>query len=78
MVDFAIYGKPNGGEVDLSLLLEEKTFELDGIKTLISRNHYTRDRFWQIYNQPNYQAAKLRLDPQGVFPRLFEKLHRVE
>jgi FAD/FMN-containing dehydrogenase len=79
MIDCAIYGKPNGASaVDYSKLLEDKTFDLDGVKTLISRNHYTEERFWQIYNRDNYSAAKAKLDPRGVFPGLFEKFHRVE
>ena len=57
-------------------MLEEKTYELDGIKTLISRNHHTRERFWQIFNRANYEAAKARLDPRAVFPSLYEKFHK--
>jgi FAD/FMN-containing dehydrogenase len=77
--DCAVYGKPNGDPgVDWSQVLEEKTHELDGIKTLISRNHYSAEQFWTVYNQPNYQAAKAQLDPRGVFKGLFEKFHRVE
>jgi len=57
--------------------LEEKTWELGGIKTLISRNHYTAERFWRIYDEPSHRAAKARLDPHGVFRDLYEKLHRV-
>jgi FAD/FMN-containing dehydrogenase len=74
--DCAIYGKPNAGEVDLSEALEEKTWELGGVKTLIGRNHYARERFWQVYNSDNYREAKRRLDPQGAFPDLYEKFHR--
>jgi FAD/FMN-containing dehydrogenase len=78
-VDCAVYGKPNGEPgVDYSRLLEDKTFELDGIKTLISRNHYTVERFWEIYNRPNYERVKARLDPRGVLPDLCESFHRVE
>jgi FAD/FMN-containing dehydrogenase len=78
-MDLAVYGKRNNHPtLDYSQLLEEKTFEHDGIKTLISRNHYTPERFWQIYNEPNYRAQKQKLDPHGVFKDLFEKLHRVE
>jgi len=77
LVDCAIYGKPNSGERDFSKLLEEKTFELGGLKTLIGRNHYTEERFWEAYHRPNYQTAKTRLDPHGVFPGLFEKFSRV-
>ncbi|MBI3557005.1 MAG: FAD-binding oxidoreductase [Deltaproteobacteria bacterium] len=78
MIDCAVYGKPNGhASVDYSKMLEDKTYELDGVKTLISRNHYTKERFWEIYNRENYDQAKLRLDPKAVFPGLFEKFHRV-
>jgi FAD/FMN-containing dehydrogenase len=76
-IDCAVYGKPNNDpQVDASAALEEKTFELGGIKTLISRNHYSRERFWQIYDRPGYEEAKRRLDPGGVFPGLYEKFHR--
>jgi FAD/FMN-containing dehydrogenase len=79
MVDCAVYGKKNSEKgVDYSQVLEEKTHELGGIKTLISRNHYSRERFWSIYNETNYRAAKTSLDPNGVFPDLYEKFSRVE
>ncbi len=76
-IDCAVYGKLNNDPaVDYSQLLEEKTYELGGIKTLISRNHHTKDRFWQIYSRERYDAAKTRLDPRGLFPSLYEKFHR--
>jgi FAD/FMN-containing dehydrogenase len=76
-IDCAVYGKLNGDpNVDWSQVLEEKTYELGGIKTLISRNHHTRERFWQVFNRENYDAAKARLDPRGVFKSLYEKFHR--
>jgi FAD/FMN-containing dehydrogenase len=79
VIDCAVYGKRNDERnVDYSRLLEDKTHEFDGIKTLISRNHYTEERFWEIYNKPGYGAVKARLDPHGVFKGLFEKFHRVE
>jgi FAD/FMN-containing dehydrogenase len=79
VIDCAVYGKPNNRpHVDYSRLLEDKTFELNGIKTLISRNHYSEERFWQIYNRPNYEAAKARLDPAGIFPDLYQTFGRVE
>jgi len=76
-IDCAVYGKKNADPaVDASQVLEDKTFELGGIKTLISRNHYSRERFWQIYDRDGYQAVKRRLDPHGVFPDLYDKFHR--
>jgi hypothetical protein len=75
-IDCAVYGKVNNEpNVDWSQVLEEKTYELSGIKTLISRNHHSRERFWQIYNQKNYAAAKERLDPKGIFKSVYEKFH---
>jgi FAD/FMN-containing dehydrogenase len=77
-LDLAVYGLANGDpHLDRSQQLEEKTYELGGIKTLISRNHYTEDRFWRIYHAGNYQRAKARLDPDGLFRGLYEKLSRV-
>lgn len=80
LIDCAIYGLPNDDpDRDWSAVFEEQTFACDGVKTLISRNHYTRERFFQIYNEANYAAAKARLDPHALFGRgVFEKLHRVE
>jgi FAD/FMN-containing dehydrogenase len=78
-IDCAIYGAPNGrSDRDLSAELEEEVFELGGIKTLIGRNHYDEDRFWQVYDREAYEAAKKRLDPDGAFPGVYEKLGRVE
>jgi FAD/FMN-containing dehydrogenase len=77
-LDLAVYGMPNGDPaIDRSAQLEEKTYELGGIKTLISRNHYTAERFWRIYDEAAYRGAKARLDPNGVFRDLYEKLHSV-
>jgi len=79
LIDCAIYGKPNGDPaLDYSALLEDKTFEMEGLKTLISRNHYSADRFWTVYNRDHYETVKQRLDPHGVFPDLFETFHEVE
>jgi len=76
-VDCAIYGKPNSDpRVDWSQVLEEKTTELGGIKTLISRNHFTRERFWEIYDRDHYDVAKRALDPSGVFPNVYDKMCR--
>jgi hypothetical protein len=78
-LDLAVYGMPNGDPaIDRSAQLEDKTWELGGIKTLISRNHYTAERFWSIYDEGRYRAVKSRLDPNGVFRDLYEKLHWVD
>lgn len=80
LIDCAIYGMPNGEPGrDWSAVFEEQTFRHDGVKTLISRNHYDRARFFEIHDEPRYTAAKQRLDPHALFHRgVYEKLHRVE
>ena len=78
-IDCAVYGAVNTAkDRDLSAELEEEVFRLGGIKTLISRNHYTEDRFWQVYDRDAYQSAKKRLDPDGLFPDVYDKLGRVD
>lgn len=68
-IDFAVYGKRNVERTrDYSVLLEDETYDLGGIKTLIGRNHYAREHFWEIYDRPAYEAARAALDPGGLFP----------
>ena len=79
IIDCAVYGRPNSEPgVDYSELLEKKTYELNGVKTLISRNHHTEEQFWQAFNRPNVTHIKAELDPNQVFPELFETFGRVE
>ncbi len=74
-IDCAIYGRPNNNPgIDWSKVLEDKVFALGGIKTLISQNHYSPERFWQIYNRQNYNAIKNRLDKNNKFGDLYQKM----
>jgi FAD/FMN-containing dehydrogenase len=77
-IDCAIYGRDNNEpDKDYAKLLEQEVYELSGLKTLIGRNSYTPERFWTIYNRPNWQKAKARLDPLGVLPGLYDHVGRV-
>jgi FAD/FMN-containing dehydrogenase len=73
-VDFAIYGmkQPPDGR-NYYRLIEEKLFELGGMKTLISHNYYSEDEFWRTWNRPNYDRAKAIADPNNVFRDLYTK-----
>ncbi len=74
IVDAAVYGKLNNHpSIDYSEILEKKVYELGGVKTLISRNHYDEQTFWDIYSKPRIQAAKKRMDPNNLFGNLYEK-----
>jgi FAD/FMN-containing dehydrogenase len=73
-VDFAIYGmkQPPDGR-NYYRLIEEKLFELGGVKTLISHNYYSEDEFWRTWNRPSYQRAKAVADPNNIFRDLYTK-----
>lgn len=74
-IDCAVYGKKNNDpQVDYSELIENKVFDLGGIKTLISRNHYSEDRFWQIYNRSAYETVKAKTDPKNIFGTIYQRM----
>lgn len=75
VIDTAIYGKPNNDpEIDYSELMEQKVFELGGVKTLISHNHYTPECFAQIYNLELYNRVKQKTDPKNIFGTVYERM----
>jgi len=74
-IDCAIYGMRQKGNTDYYRLLDEKLIELQGIKTLISHNNYSKDAFWHIYDRQNYNRIKQTTDPKGIFKDLYEKMH---
>ena len=77
LVECGIYGLPNTDpDTDVSEVLEEAIVDLDGVKTLSGRNHYTPDTFWGIYDESAYRRAKERLDPSYLFRDLYDKLGR--
>jgi len=73
-LDLAIYGmrQPLGRNIHREL--EYELMRVSGLKTLISHNYYTRDEFWSIYNQDNYQAVKHITDPDNQFRDVYEKM----
>lgn len=75
-IDCAVYGKKNNEpDRDYSKILEDKTIELNGIKTLISRNHFSEETFWSVYNKENYDNVKRDVDPDNLFNDLYTKFH---
>lgn len=76
-LDLAIYGMKQDGDRNYHKLMEDKLRELGGIKTLISHNYYTRDEFWQTFNQRNYATVKAITDPDNVFRDLYTKTCKV-
>jgi FAD/FMN-containing dehydrogenase len=54
-------------------LLEDKVFELQGIKTLITYNYYDEKTFWSWLNKENYQKVKQIVDPKNLLRELYAK-----
>jgi len=53
--------------------VETKVRELHGKKSLYSNSFYSREEFWQLYNEPAYRALKARYDSTGKLKDLYEK-----
>lgn len=75
-VDLAIYGAEQPEGRNLYREIEEALPGLNGIKTLISHNHYGEDEFWRIFHRENYRAVKERTDPENLLRDLYAKTCR--
>lgn len=69
----AIKGRTEYEPGHFNKLIEQKTHELKGAKSLYSESYYDRDQFWSIYNAQQYRALKEKYDPKGQFKDLYEK-----
>jgi FAD/FMN-containing dehydrogenase len=54
-------------------MIEEKVGELGGIKSLYSDSYFPESEFRRRYGGEAYDALKKKYDPQGAFPRLYDK-----
>ncbi len=74
--DVAVYGMKNRDtKINYYEVIEDITYKHRGLKTLISHNFYSKDRFWKIYNQENFKRIKKITDPSNRFRDLYEKFH---
>lgn len=55
-------------------LMDDKCFELDGIKMLYSSTFLDRNEFDRRFNGEAYSALKAKYDPEGNAPTLFDKV----
>lgn len=53
--------------------IEEKVYELGGIKSLYSDVFYPEDQFWELYDGEHYRALKRKYDPEGRLKDLYQK-----
>jgi len=54
-------------------LVEQKVYELQGMKSLYSDAYYSAEDFWKIYNQEEYFHLKNSYDPKGLLKDLYAK-----
>lgn len=76
IIDVAIYGLKQKKNKNYYRELEQELFKVNGIKTLISYNYYSKKEFWSIWNKPNYSKLKQKHDPDNLFLDLYDKTHR--
>jgi FAD/FMN-containing dehydrogenase len=55
-------------------LIEQKVVELGGIKSLYSDSYFPEDEFHRLYGGDAYKALKVKYDPAGAFPGLYQKV----
>ena len=53
--------------------IERTVRDLGGKKSLYSNAYYSREEFWQLYNEPAYRTLKARYDAMGRLKDLYEK-----
>lgn len=74
-VDFGFWDKipsdkPSGY---YNRLIEQKTAELKGFKSLYSDSFYTEEEFWNLFSKPLFLQLKSKYDPKKTLKTLFEK-----
>jgi hypothetical protein len=72
-LECGLYGFRQEGRNNYYRLLEEKVFELKGVKALISYNYYDESTFWKIFDKERYHRVKRITDPQNLFRDIFIK-----
>jgi hypothetical protein len=72
-VECGIYGFRQDVRKNYYGLLEEKVFQLKGVKALISYNYYSESTFWKIFDKERYQRVKTATDPQNLFRDVYTK-----
>jgi FAD/FMN-containing dehydrogenase len=75
-LDLAVYGLPQPRGKNYHVLFEQELLRLGGMKTLISHNYYSEEDFWCVFNRPNYERVKARVDPDNLFRDLYDKTCR--
>lgn len=75
-LDFGFWGSQNMQDDHKywNKLVEKKTFEMEGIKSLYSDVTYSEEDFWKNSNRAAYEEVKKKYDPQGRLKTLYDKV----
>ena len=65
---------PDKGDFHYTRILDDKCFELDGIKMLYSSTFLSEDEFNERFNGEEYAKLKAKYDPNGHAQTLYEKV----
>ena len=66
--------RPESAPYHYTRIMDQRCFELGGIKMLYSSSFLTETEFNRIYNGAAYRALKQKYDPQGKARTLYEKV----
>ena len=76
-VNFGFWDVKRGREAHppghFNRMIERKVAGLGGIKSLYSDSFFTEDEFARAYGGDAYRCLKMKYDPCGAFPGLYEK-----
>ena len=75
-INFGLYGVPSYSAPMEQMIkhLEHKTQTYGGRKVLYSCSYYTKEIFWQIYSQEEYERLRKQMHAKGIWPELTEKV----
>lgn len=75
-LDFGFWGFAQTKSVNMkwNRLVEAKTKDMKGIKSLYSEVTYSEDEFWETIDRDKYEIVKQKYDPEGRLKNLYEKL----
>jgi FAD/FMN-containing dehydrogenase len=77
-INFGFWGSVRSNEEPghFNRLVERRTLELDGRKSLYSTSIFPEEEFWAVYNGPAYRRLKQSYDAEDRLGSLYEKCVR--
>jgi len=80
-LNVGVYGIPEMKNFDylkVNRALEKVVASTNGRKGLYAHVYYTKEEFWKIYNQSDYQKIRKKYCAENAFMDLYEKLTKTK